>query len=1582
MNSRSKGVLGVSSSLSSKGQEKSRTNMVSPTKNNQEKQSTSSNARQAELQLNNSQKMVVTSKNPSLSLKPSDKKQTANISLQPAKSPSAQISLNNINSLEPKKVQLNQPSESNQIIPEQSPLNQLDISGITPIDKPENQNSSSANQKNTFSFNIPGFTVTNLTNQATNNSTNNNASNNNTNLSINNGTASQLNQGQTLKKAVSINQPPQLLQTSQNYNQLQKSPSKNYSSMTPNLTNKSAPNGNLISSINLGTANQAQNATNNINTSTLYGFADAKSVAFNDINFPNQAMDQSVNFEVLKQFDQKQKQSNIKTFIRVRPLNKMEIEFNENGMGNENLRFNDNKTICVMPEKGLYTLDKVYPPDTQQEEIYEDVGRGMVNDVLQGYNGTIFAYGPTGSGKTYTMFGDVNDPKQKGIIPRVSNQIFNYINALDQDIEFSITVSMLEIYKEQLFDLLKVDRVNLKIKENPQKGGIYVQGLTAISVDCEEDILDAINLGYQSKQTRETRMNEYSSRSHTIFTITVTQRYSNGQEKLGKLNLVDLAGSEKLAKTQATGESLEEAKKINLSLSCLGNVIHALTSNQEHIPYRDSKLTRILQESLGGNYKTSLVAAISPHSSQHEEQISTLKFATRAKTIKNNVKMNVKLSVDQMRKLIEQLKAELEKAQKQNNHFKKIIKQLRDQLKYNQQSMLISVKEGRATPEQQQQAIQQNMKALEEILNSSELAENMEDAQTTKDGNLKINNSKSYEDSELDESQINNNGNNNILPSETTIEKQVQFSQFSGKRVGSTQKNIQNMAHLQQQQQQSSSLVKGPALNLDYKLAYQEKVSQCRNLEKEIMELKKIQLETERSLADVREEKHKLEYNHSQQITKNDYNKFEIEILHKQIQSLVDNICKQENSIGVLMKEKQEISQKKVEEFLKDKLNFSEIHFSEYFKNSINFNYDNLVQKWADVQKNMKQIGVDDQELFKSQAEFSVLEDERFKSATRESSNSKPADDQLRGSFIGELDFNKVCNTQDVLEQIVEFPSQLEQYSQKIPISRDLMIILLKKQLFNSHLINQHLARTINALEWKQIIEYGKAKMKSILNKIQTKHIQKLEQVINEANYNYKQLRNRIEQVELETQFVKEKINTYQEFAPKKSRIIKDTESIRNLLMKPSNDTIRKSLRGSFIGFQLDIEKTTDSPIMKELKEVDEVISKDLIPLTYDRAIEELKQRNTLIKRTYQELKGNFFNGINQEFIEQVLKEKERLEGKISILQNELKMETSKSEHYADAYKAEKQNFQLQKDQTKELEQFLVNKMKEETELMEKTQKKITDQHEKEILKYQQSFLRIYDKFGEFIKTCITKLSDMKAKPQNIAPNQIDSLYSEIMRIKDIYNKTFNQDGEINGNQSPQSVNVRFTPNSMIFKSFEGSIDTAYPFTPSNAIKIDDDNIKKQQIEQRSSIQLADETKDTNPNGNTKKVTSLGNTALSPSRSPQGLISKQSAQTITKNNNYIGPDQDQPPNTNLQQNATFSQYSNIQTHHKGTSAGSKISYTSTNYQTGLASPTYSNNTSNAINNSNKSKQNTNSSSTNTSKSNSYSSQGLFGYRKY
>ncbi|EGR29614.1 kinesin motor domain protein [Ichthyophthirius multifiliis] len=237
-------------------------------------------------------------------------------------------------------------------------------------------------------------------------------------------------------------------------------------------------------------------------------------------------------------------------------------------------------------------------------QLYEEIAQEVVNDVLIGYNGTIFAYGVSGSGKSHTMFGNMYNPEQYGIIPRMSNQLFGKIqNQTELDIEYTIKCSMLEIYKENLHDSLNLEvKHELKIKETPQKG-IYVQGLSEKIIKNEQELVQIIEYGYSNRQTRATRLNEYSSRSHTIFMVQITQKLINGTKKIGKLNLIDLAGCEKVSKSGAVGEGLEETIKINLSLSCLAKVIYSLTSNQDHIPYRDSKLTRILQESLGGNYK-------------------------------------------------------------------------------------------------------------------------------------------------------------------------------------------------------------------------------------------------------------------------------------------------------------------------------------------------------------------------------------------------------------------------------------------------------------------------------------------------------------------------------------------------------------------------------------------------------------------------------------------------------------------------------------------------------------------------------------------------------------------------------------------------------------------------------------------------------------------------------------------------------------------------------------------------------------------------------------------------------------------
>lgn len=310
------------------------------------------------------------------------------------------------------------------------------------------------------------------------------------------------------------------------------------------------------------------------------------------------------------------------------------------------------------------------------------MAKEIIEDVLMGYNGTIFAYGQTGSGKTHTMYGKFKDgasPDDMGIVPRAAKHIFDCIDKCPYDVEFVIEASMLEIYRETLNDLLAVNKTDLKIKEDPHRG-IHVSNLTQISVGSYEELMEVLEIGDQIRMVKATRMNEYSSRSHTLFTLDVSQRFANDAEKKGKLNLVDLAGSEKVGKSGAAGDTLEEAKKINLSLSALGHVIKSLTKDAEHIPYRDSKLTRILQDSLGGNFKTNLIVTGSPHSSQLEETISTLKFATRAKTIKLNFKMNLKNSPAQMNRIFGTLKEELKDTKESLLKYKFVISKIRLQL--------------------------------------------------------------------------------------------------------------------------------------------------------------------------------------------------------------------------------------------------------------------------------------------------------------------------------------------------------------------------------------------------------------------------------------------------------------------------------------------------------------------------------------------------------------------------------------------------------------------------------------------------------------------------------------------------------------------------------------------------------------------------------------------------------------------------------------------------------------------------------------------------------------------------------------
>ena len=295
-----------------------------------------------------------------------------------------------------------------------------------------------------------------------------------------------------------------------------------------------------------------------------------------------------------------------------------------------------------------FTFDRIFDWECTQREVYDGAAARIVDAAIEGYNGTVFCYGQTGTGKTHTMEGKDEPPELRGIIPSAFNHVFDAIDG-SEGRNYLIRASFLEIYNENVRDLLGKDQSRTcDLKEDPDKG-VYVKDLTSFVVKGVGEINNVLKVGKKNRSVGATLMNADSSRSHSIFTITVecSQRRAGDPSDaephitVGKLNLVDLAGSERQAKTGSTGDRLKEATKINLSLSALGNVISALVDGKSsHIPYRDSKLTRLLQDSLGGNTKTVMIANLGPADYNFDETMSTLRYANRAKNIKNKPTIN------------------------------------------------------------------------------------------------------------------------------------------------------------------------------------------------------------------------------------------------------------------------------------------------------------------------------------------------------------------------------------------------------------------------------------------------------------------------------------------------------------------------------------------------------------------------------------------------------------------------------------------------------------------------------------------------------------------------------------------------------------------------------------------------------------------------------------------------------------------------------------------------------------------------------------------------------------------------------
>ncbi|KAA8527878.1 hypothetical protein F0562_035253 [Nyssa sinensis] len=366
--------------------------------------------------------------------------------------------------------------------------------------------------------------------------------------------------------------------------------------------------------------------------------------------------------------------SGVQVVVRMRPLNKDEEE------GETIVQKMSSDSLSILGQ--TFTFDSVADTESTQLDIFQLVGAPLVENCLAGFNSSVFAYGQTGSGKTYTMWGPANalleqnlSSDQQGLTPRVFDWLFSRINEeqikhADKQLMYQCRCSFLEIYNEQITDLLDPSQRNLQIREDV-KSGVYVENLTEECVSTMKDVTQLLIKGLSNRRTGATSINAESSRSHSVFTCVVESRCKSVADglscfKTSKINLVDLAGSERQKLTGAAGDRLKEAGNINRSLSQLGNLINILaevsqTGKQRHIPYRDSRLTFLLQESLGGNAKLAMVCAISPAQSCKSETFSTLRFAQHAKAIKNKAVVNEVMQddVNFLREVIRQLKDEL-----------------------------------------------------------------------------------------------------------------------------------------------------------------------------------------------------------------------------------------------------------------------------------------------------------------------------------------------------------------------------------------------------------------------------------------------------------------------------------------------------------------------------------------------------------------------------------------------------------------------------------------------------------------------------------------------------------------------------------------------------------------------------------------------------------------------------------------------------------------------------------------------------------------------------------------------------------
>ncbi|KAL8490196.1 hypothetical protein ACS0TY_025928 [Phlomoides rotata] len=426
--------------------------------------------------------------------------------------------------------------------------------------------------------------------------------------------------------------------------------------------------------------------------------------------------------------------------VRVRPSNTEEI-VNGFQWKAESNRISLHRSHGTPISGVSFAFDHVFDQECSNATVYEHLTKDVINAAVEGFNGTAFAYGQTSSGKTFTMNGSDNDP---GIIHRAVKDVFDKIHKVS-DREFLIRVSYMEIYNEEINDLFAVENQKLQIHESLERG-VFVAGLREEIVNSANQVLNLIQLGEANRHFGDTNMNARSSRSHTIFRMVIESKGKDCSSspddviRVSVLNLVDLAGSERVAKTGAGGVRLKEGKHINKSLMILGNVINKLSEGGKqrgHIPYRDSKLTRILQPALGGNAKTSIICTVAPEEIHIEETKGTLQFASRAKRITNCVQVN-EILTDAA--LLKRQKLEIEELQKklQGSHAevleKEILKLRNDMLKYEleREKLAAELEEERRSHKQREQHIKEQQMKINNLSNQVTASES--DRSSSHDG--------------------------------------------------------------------------------------------------------------------------------------------------------------------------------------------------------------------------------------------------------------------------------------------------------------------------------------------------------------------------------------------------------------------------------------------------------------------------------------------------------------------------------------------------------------------------------------------------------------------------------------------------------------------------------------------------------------------------------------------------------------------------------------------------------------------------------------------------------------------------------